>query len=252
MQIDTEETHDKEWYKQCRFDCRACENKQQSPGGLNNHIKRAHDINEHEYIETYGPLMTIKKTHRCRICGDDLLSMRNVIGDHVLMHELSLNEYSSKYLGVEIGDEADVKSYNERAIDNTFEQCEYTCGICEEKFQVDYRLWTHVGKAHKDVTLRDYKDKYGLCRTKTVMHRCRICEKELLHTKGKISTHLWNKHSLSTTGYKEKYLADSDAADAIDDEGSHGTVVLTVPWDGSSKDEEVSESGQVEEKPDEY
>ena len=234
-------THDKDWFKQCRFDCRACENKQRSHPGLSSHIKKVHNIDDQEYVETYGPLMSVKKKHRCKICGVYLLSMKKVICTHMCMHNLSLNEYSSKYMDVKISEEANVKSYNEQAVDSTFEQCEYTCGICGKKFQVHCRLWTHVGKAHKDITLRDYKDKYGQCQTKTVMHRCRICDKELLHVKAKISSHLWKIHScVSLTEYKEKYLADSD--DIIDGECSRGTIVIKVPWEGVGKDEEVSET----------
>ena len=113
-------------------------------------------------------------------------------------------------------DEVSVKIYssnNKEATENTFEQCEYTCGICKEKFQVHNALWTHVDNDHKDITLRDYKNKYGLCRTNIVKHRCRICEKEILHTKTSISQHLWLHSPVTLVEYKDKYLYDSEVID---------------------------------------
>ena len=260
----TGEKQDSDWFKQCRFDCRVCRKRYQSQSSLLNHISKTHQIKVLNYVEKYGPLMTVEKNHTCHICGAAVTSTLEMIGQHLWMHSFTLKEYSHKYMGVDVNDAGKkLAQRKEIAIDTTFEQCEYTCGMCAEKFHVQYRLFRHVNKAHMELTIKEYKDRFGHCRTKTVTHRCRICNKELLHTKSIISKHLWRYHScLSMTEYEEKYLTDSEPTEEGSvatpqnyqrglqpkkylggdewwsgwEADSQGTLVVTVPWDSAWHD----------------
>ena len=233
------EKADGEWFKLCRFDCRACTNKYETEASLVRHIKVIHGVGELEYFEKHGSMMTADKTHCCRICGVVLQSVKKEISRHLWTHNLPLNEYSVEFMGVDVRD-ADVKRYkhNEKAIDAALEQCEYTCAICAEKFPVEHRLFSHVGKAHKESSAREYRERFGQCRTKSATHACRICSKEVLHTKARISAHLWHAHSaMSAAEYKEAYLTVAEPTE----ESEGGTLVVALSWDehGAGQNEET-------------
>merc|ERR1711879_910712 len=99
-----------------------------------------------------------------------------------------------------------------KALADFFEKCEYTCGRCEEKLPTYSQLCTHVRATHKNIAPKEYWAKYGHCRSKTVRHCCKICKKEVIHTKGEITRHLNKSHSMTLIDYKDRYLTESDGS----------------------------------------
>ena len=62
----------KQWYNQCWFDCRACNEKFTSQSDLENHVQLYHIFKDiDEYTHSLGPL----KTTSCRICHDKFFSL---------------------------------------------------------------------------------------------------------------------------------------------------------------------------------
>ena len=188
-------------------------------------------------MDRFGIDPTKLVMHCCKLCGKEMHHTKANILPHLkqVHASMSLRFYKANYL-----DNADLTEKelgDEKVDDSFFEHCEYTCGICKKKFMCGKGrggLMTHVSGAHNDITIREYREKYGNSRTKTVKHCCRICKNEILHTKSSISMHLWKHSPLTLAQYKEKYLTV--------DEGMGGTVPSpSVTFKG-----EVFESGKFE------
>ena len=98
-----------------------------------------------------------------------------------------------------------------KEIEASFDKCEYTCGLCGEKFGTDVKLLQHIGSAHKDITTGEYITRFGLEPSKKVEHTCAICKKSMIHTKSKVSCHLQQRHGIGLKVYMEKYLVQSQS-----------------------------------------
>ena len=88
-----------DWYNQCWFDCRQCQEKFMGKSDLVSHIRQKHGMKKVEmYINTQGPLMTRKETHQCKVCSELMLCTEVSVLQHLSVHKLSLKDYKAKYL----------------------------------------------------------------------------------------------------------------------------------------------------------
>ena len=88
-----------QWYNQCWFDCRKCQEKYMNISDLMSHIRGKHGFKKVEqYIGTLGPLMSKKNTHQCGICREIILCTKDYVLQHLSVHHVSLKEYNEKYL----------------------------------------------------------------------------------------------------------------------------------------------------------
>lgn len=136
-----------QWYNQCWFDCRKCPEKFMSKSDLVSHIQQKHGFKKVEkYINTLGPLMTKKNTHKCQVCTQIIKCTETAVLQHLSLHHLSLKDYNEKYLNAitrNIGNSTvkDTKSENGPRRNNKKSPAKdkiFKCHACHKTFAFEY------------------------------------------------------------------------------------------------------------------
>ena len=77
--------------------------------------------------------------------------------------------------------------------------CLYKCALCDKTVEGWSCFWEHLRK--HQISVADYKAKYGSCEIKTVKFQCRICEKVMKHESSTIHKHMQMIHGINWNQY---------------------------------------------------
>ena len=196
-----------DWYNQCWFDCRQCQEKFMGKSDLVSHIRQKHGMKKVEmYINSQGPLMTRKETHQCKVCSELMLCTEVSVLQHLSVHKLSLKDYKAKYLEANAGNDDNHKKSTDNDTDDTL----FKCNSCHKMFEFDYSQ--DLQKSHECRITRkkippSLKPKI-LEAFQKCEYFCRMCPEEF-HSEYEIKTHIKEAHPEMVSKFKPKRLLGS-------------------------------------------
>ncbi len=180
----------------CRYKCRKCGKDYQSMCSLQHHLKKAQHWQERSSGELSGS--RIKTVwHQCRICAKKILCEKCNVQKHLKKcHFINrLAEYQSKQYY-----EESKRSQNGRTSKNISVSeavgnlCRYKCPTCGNIYTRQDHLSRHLSHSKHNVAFNKQISCYLV---EKVLHKCKICSKEILCEKKTIQHHL-KHHKINT------------------------------------------------------
>ena len=220
-------------YKDCSvYICQECDYSGFSEA-MHYHVKNSHGMNAGQYLGKHGEhLFKDKVRHICKICNQDLLYTNGNLAVHLKAHGTTMEHYVEQYLGADYsgknkGDDpfdcavrdlivqsqseatnnvesetkaSEMPHSNARYSDEPDDYSTFGCHKCD--FSGAYAEFIfHLNKAHKS-TYKAYKKlhKDNIIIGK-VLHKCKICQQEIVHTSDHLDAHMRMYHDLSRDLY---------------------------------------------------
>ncbi len=178
-------------HSQCKFKCYVCGECTMSWNSIYEHFSRQHKTTI--LLSDLGKLISKVVSHDCQICSTKTLCDTRFISRHLAKHKILIGQYRRSF---DVSKHNASVEYSNKAIGNL---CIFQCHVCKMKFNTSAHFTKHL-KASSHGRQR-YID--GL--TRTVYHKCKICEKSIVCDHLILLKHFkWN-HNLTPKEYCEKY-----------------------------------------------
>ncbi len=158
--------------------------------------------------------------HKCLVCEELVPSDYHIIANHLRIHKLTMKTYKNMFnisrsdnTKEKVGrpkksrakNKAFGKSLLNAPISNAISNlCEYKCPNCDLTFPSKNSLSYHFKKSKHAVS--QGKGKINNYLTKTVAHKCTVCQRRVLCDSVTIMNHVWKNHDIhSLKEYSEKF-----------------------------------------------
>ena len=139
------------------------------------------------------------------------------------------------------------KGYDEEAYQDDFEEdgedggnrifsndyadvCKYKCPVCSLDIDTE-KLKSHINTNHDGESVADHEAENRQY-SRESWHRCGLCNKPLLFTRGKLRYHLGSDHGISVQEYNEKFMM----RNIRPARARRGSGEADGAWDGSEAD----------------
>ncbi len=181
----------------CTFSCPMCSFFCSSAFGMSSHLKTRHKcIKTRNKCEKYLSTATV---HNCRICSEKLFCESNYLSQHMLKHNITINQYRKQFdcqvsWKRKIQQVLETSKLSQNKIGN---MCMYMCPQCKKTFMNFESLSWHGRKCGDHpigVKIRNILDFV----TNIVSHKCKICSMLLFCDMRMITYHISGKHRIRT------------------------------------------------------
>ena len=249
------------WSNQCKYTCQVCRTTFSFARRAYSHLKSMHNLTEAEYVKTFGPVMTGKKMHSCRMCGSEVVHEISDLRSHLKGHRMTLHYYFAAYISpASDGDEKgrgkkdsaelakcemdleerrlrDPSLFSEAAAASLASDpspstvveattgwmngCTYECASCRGRLTSMASFREHLEQLHQ-VDFEDYVFCHGDPAVSIGLFTCAACGAVLTHDADDIVPHLAQTHDGMTP---EEYHARHPVVEV---EGGTGTGAVSV------------------------
>ncbi len=217
-----------EWSSRCKFECKICRTNFTTTQSAHHHLKAIHNMSNKEYTKRFGPLMTEKVMHSCRICSTRCVHDNLSLAGHLRTHDLKLAKYYFAHVVVGKGKatEAPIMDLEERRMSDPkllseylalesssassssgptvsvsgdpsidwLNGCTYECSICRGRLTSLATFREHVEHLHQ-LEFEDYATRHGDPVVDAKLFTCALCAAVLTHDADEIAPHLASAHN---------------------------------------------------------
>jgi len=136
----------------------------------------------------------------CKFCGEVFSKESSIIVHLKLNH----NEESKASVAQALGNVSDLK----------LDGCVYQCKICQRKFNTSNSFLRHTRDMHK-LTLKEYQAEHGSAEVISGVFACKLCGKNIKHTRNIVTAHMKLVHSISWQSYVNMIATQEDATKVL-------------------------------------
>jgi len=206
------------------------------------HLESAHALTLPLYTAQHGSCDK-QLEHKCRECEQQVQLLPGNMGQHLLGHALTLNQYYHKYVALNFESPKKPLSNGLSALkspggisvkspaallkpdakpnlgptspkplvfkvrkNHWANGCTYKCAMCPDiEFPEEFVFKKHIQLAH-NMSSDQYQNNFGSSAVNLQLHSCKVCNKSVKHEYTAILNHLRVKHAMTLTAYTQMYI----------------------------------------------
>jgi len=230
----------KGWWEGCLFTCQLCSTTFPSQQILENHLSNRHQISgtvdiQEKYLNKFGKLCTLSRTHECYLCNKIVKHEYKSIFHHLYKHQIDLETYTNTFKSHLLSElkeknmgyivdkdeklskapnldeflETNVKSDDDELMENWADCSQHSCAICGQLSWSNLRFHWHIKREHGLLSTRDYRRQHGDPEVVLRQHKCHVCGASIKWEASRIRDHLKSHKQttdkLSLKEYAKKY-----------------------------------------------